>query len=113
MYVDNKSFIEKWVNHRHFFIDEKNLQKLGLTGELISVYSYCMIIPSFQSYFLVLQLVKWWLPVINSVLIAVSNYLTTVKKRLTIFFSKNYALYEISPLDEAKTSIKPLKQQKC
>ena len=23
--------------HRHFFIDEKNLQKFGLTGELISV----------------------------------------------------------------------------
>ena len=113
MYVDNKSFIEKWVNHRHFFIDEKNLQKLGLTGELISVYSYYMIIPSFQSYFLVLQLVKSWLTVVNSVLIVVSNYLTTVKQRLTIFFSQKYVLYERSPLDEAKPSIKPLTQQKC
>ena len=27
--------MEKWVIRRHFFIDEKNLQKLGLTGELI------------------------------------------------------------------------------
>ena len=29
--------MEKWVNRRHFFIDEKNLQKFGLTGEVISV----------------------------------------------------------------------------
>ena len=27
--------IEKWVNRRPFFIDEKNLQKLDLTGDLI------------------------------------------------------------------------------
>ena len=49
--MHNKFFIEIWVNRRYFFIDEKNLQKLGLTGELISVYSYYMIIPSFQSQF--------------------------------------------------------------
>ena len=54
----NKFFIEIWVNRRYFFIDEKNLQKLGLTGELISVYSYYMIIPCFQNHFLVFQLVK-------------------------------------------------------
>ena len=47
--MHNKSFIKKWVNHRHFFIDEKNFQKLGLAGEFIFVYSYYMIIPSFQS----------------------------------------------------------------
>ena len=56
--LHNTIFKEKWVNRRHFFLDEKNLQKLGLTGEPISVYSYYMIIPSFQSQFLVLQLVK-------------------------------------------------------
>ena len=37
-YIHNKFIIEKWVNRRHFFIDEKNLQKLVLTGELISAY---------------------------------------------------------------------------
>ena len=42
-------FIKKWFKRRHFFIDEKNLQKLGLTGELISVNSYYMTIRSFQS----------------------------------------------------------------
>ena len=31
------------------FIDEKNLQKSGMTGELISVHSYYMILSSFQS----------------------------------------------------------------
>ena len=56
--MHNKFFIEKLVNRRNFFIDQKNLQKLGLTGELISVYSYYMIINSFQSQFLVLQLAK-------------------------------------------------------
>ena len=35
--MHNKFVIEKWVNRRHFFIDEKNLQKLGLTEEPISV----------------------------------------------------------------------------
>ena len=57
-YIYNQFFIEKWVNRHHFFIDEKDLQKLGLIGELISAYSYYMIIPVFQSQFLVLQLVK-------------------------------------------------------
>ena len=56
--MHNKFFVEKWVNRRHFFVDEKKLLKLGVTGELISVHSYYMIIPSFQSQFLVLQLVK-------------------------------------------------------
>ena len=49
LYIHHKFFIEKWVNRRHFFIDEKNLQKLRLTAELISVYSYNITIPSFQS----------------------------------------------------------------
>ena len=43
-------------------------------------------------------------------LIIVPNYLTTVKQYLEIFFFKNYVLLERSPLDEAKTSIKPLKK---
>ena len=81
--------IEKRLNRRHFFIDEKNLQKLGLTGELISAYLYYMIILSFQS-----------------------NYLTTVKQCLTIFFSKDYVLLGRSPIDEAKTSKELLKKQK-
>ena len=29
--------MEKWVDRRQFYIDEKNLQKFGLTGELVSV----------------------------------------------------------------------------
>ena len=30
-------FLNKnWVNRRHFFIDEKNLEKLAMTGELLS-----------------------------------------------------------------------------
>ena len=58
-------FIKKWFKRRHFFIDEKNLQKLGLTGELISVNSYYMTIRSFQSQFLVLQGVNQWLTVVN------------------------------------------------
>ena len=29
--------MEKWVEHHHFFIDEKNLQKLGLAGDNISL----------------------------------------------------------------------------
>ena len=57
-YIYTKFIREKWVNRRHFFIDEKNLQKLGLAGELISAYLYYMIILSFQSQFMVLQLVK-------------------------------------------------------
>ena len=35
--MQNKFVIEKWVNRRHFFIDEKNLQKFGLIGEVIFV----------------------------------------------------------------------------
>ena len=56
--MHDKFFIEKWVNRRYSFIDEKDLQKLALTGEVISVYSYYMIIPCFQNHFLILQLVK-------------------------------------------------------
>ena len=86
MYTHNKFIIEKWVNRRYFFIDEKNLQNLGLTGQLISAYLYYMIILSFQSQFVVLRLVKQWLTVANSVLIIVGNYLTKVKQWLTMFF---------------------------
>ena len=32
-----KFVIKKWVNRRHFFIDEKNLQFFGLATEVISV----------------------------------------------------------------------------
>ena len=71
-----------------------------------------MIILSFQVQFLVLQLIEQWLTVVNSVLIAVSNYLTTVKQCLTIFFSRNYVLLGRSPLDEAKRSKELLKKQK-
>ena len=52
--MHNKFIVEKWVNCRHSFIDEENLQKLGLTGELISAYLYYVIIHSFQSQFMVL-----------------------------------------------------------
>ena len=67
LYIHNKFPVEKRVNRRHFYIDEKNLQKFGLTGELLSVGSYYMRIPSFQSQILVLHLVKWWLTVENCV----------------------------------------------
>ena len=40
MYTHNKFIIEKWVNRRYFFIDEKKLQKLGLTRQLISAHLY-------------------------------------------------------------------------
>ena len=58
LFIHNKFLNEKWVNRRHFFIDEKNLEKLGVTGELLSVYSYYMMIRFFHSQVLVLQLVK-------------------------------------------------------
>ena len=58
LFIHNKFLNEKWVNRRHFFIDEKNLQKLGVTGELLSVYSYYMMIRSFYSQVLVLKLIK-------------------------------------------------------
>ena len=29
--------MEKWVNRSHFFLDERNLQKFDLTGEVVSV----------------------------------------------------------------------------
>ena len=58
LFLHKKFFSEKWVNRCHFFINEKNLQKLSVTGELLSAYSYHMINPSFQSQFLVLQVVK-------------------------------------------------------
>ena len=78
-------------------MDEKNFQILRLTGELIYVCSYYTIIPSFQSRYLVLQLMKQWLTVVNFVLIVVSNYLTTVKQCLTIyFFQKLYVIGKIS-----------------
>ena len=35
--MHNKFFIEKLVDRRHFYIDEKNLQTFGLTREPISV----------------------------------------------------------------------------
>ena len=57
-YIHSKLIIEKWVTRRHFFIDEKNLQNLGLIGELIFAYLYYIIILSFQIQFVVLQLVK-------------------------------------------------------
>ena len=34
--MHNKFVIEKWINRRHIFIDEKNWQKFGLKRELIS-----------------------------------------------------------------------------
>ena len=36
-YIHNKFVIEKWVNRHHFYIDEINLQKFGLAGEVSSV----------------------------------------------------------------------------
>ena len=68
-----------------------------------------MIIPSFQSQFLVLQLVKWWLTVENFLLIVVSKYLTIVKQCLTIVLFQKLCVLR-SLLVEAKTSIKPLKK---
>ena len=41
----------KLVNHRQFHIHEENLQKHGLAGQIISVESYYMVNPSFQSQF--------------------------------------------------------------
>ena len=35
--MHNIFIIKKWVNRRHFFINEKNLQKFNLTAEVISV----------------------------------------------------------------------------
>ena len=43
---------------------------------------------------------------------AILSYLTTVNQCLAIFFSKNYTLWEISPLEEAKKGIKTLKKEK-
>ena len=34
--MHNKFVIEKWINRRHFFIDEKKWKNFGLKGELIS-----------------------------------------------------------------------------
>ena len=42
---------EKWLNGRHFFVAEKNMEKLGVTGELLSVYSYYMMILLSESSF--------------------------------------------------------------
>ena len=41
---------------------------------------------------------------------AILSYLTTVNQCLTTFFPKNYVTLEISPLDEAEKSMKPLKK---
>ena len=84
--MHNKLLSEKWVNCFHFYNNEKNLQKVSVTVKILSDYSYYMINPSFQSQFVVLQFVKWWLTVVNVLLIVVSNYLITVKQGLTIFF---------------------------
>ena len=35
--MHNKNIIKKWVNRRHFFINEKNFRKFGLAAEVISV----------------------------------------------------------------------------
>ena len=35
--MHKKFVIEKWAHCCNFFIDQKHLQKIGLTGELISV----------------------------------------------------------------------------
>ena len=68
------------------------MEKLGGNGELLSVYSYYMMIPSFHSQVLGLQFVKSWLTVVTFALIVASNCLTTVKQGLTIsFFQKLYA----------------------
>ena len=34
LYIHNKYIIEKWINHCHLVIDEKNLHKIGPTGEV-------------------------------------------------------------------------------
>ena len=55
-----------------------------------------MMIPSFHSQVFILQFVKWWLTVVNFVLIVALNYLTTVKQGLTIrFFQKLCAIEKI------------------
>ena len=72
-----------------------------------------MIILSFESQLLVLDLVKQWLTVVHFVLIIVSNYLTTVKQCSTIFLSQKLYVIGKIPLDEAETSIKLLKKLKC
>ena len=80
LYIHKKFVIKNWLNHHVFFIGEKNLQKCGLTAEVISVKSYYIYIFLFQGPFLVLQLVKLWLTVVNCVLIIVAQYLVTVKQ---------------------------------
>ena len=50
--------MKKWVNGRHFCIDEERLEKLSVTGEFLSFYLSYMMITSFHSQFFVLQLVK-------------------------------------------------------
>ena len=37
LYIHNKFVTKSWVNRRHFFIDDKNLQKYGLTAMVLSV----------------------------------------------------------------------------
>ena len=65
LYIHDKFVIGKWVNRCHFLIDEKKLQKFDLSQS--------------QSQFLVLQLVQYWLIVVNFVLIVISNYVTIIK----------------------------------
>ena len=35
--IQNISVIEKWVKRRRFFIDDKNMQKFDLTGQVSSL----------------------------------------------------------------------------
>ena len=35
--MHNNYTIEKWVNRRNFFNDEKKFQKFGLRGEFLSI----------------------------------------------------------------------------
>ena len=37
LFIHTKFVTKKWVNRRHFFIDEKNLQICGLTAQVLSV----------------------------------------------------------------------------
>ena len=36
LYIHNKFVTEKWVNRCHFFLDEKNVQKISPAGEVSS-----------------------------------------------------------------------------
>ena len=70
----------KKIKIRTVLFDEKRLQKFNLTGEVRSVWSYYIIILCLQSQYLVLELVKLRLTVVNFLLGVVPNYLTKLKK---------------------------------